>query len=90
MLDLIQHSRMGQAVRAGQHDADSSSTVQSRFDRAGPVPAPAGLDRTRVGRIIRKAFLRQLREQTCRLAAMHARYRPAKGHMRNACRILQY
>ncbi|AQQ30272.1 hypothetical protein A8E95_30190 [Burkholderia cenocepacia] len=58
VLDLIQHSRMGQAVRAGQHDADSSSTVQSRFDRAGPVPAPAGLDRTRVRRIIRKAFLR--------------------------------
>ncbi|RQV52038.1 hypothetical protein DF020_30145 [Burkholderia cenocepacia] len=58
VLDLIQRSRMGQAVRAGQHGADSSSTVQSRFDRAGPVPAPAGLDRTRVGRIIRKAFLR--------------------------------
>ncbi|WP_181035448.1 MULTISPECIES: hypothetical protein [Burkholderia] len=89
MLDFIERSRMGHAVHAGQR-ADSTSTVQSRFDRAGPVPAPAGLDRTRVGRIIRKAFLRKLREQTCRLAAMHARYRPAKGHMRNACRILQY
>ncbi|WP_244097400.1 hypothetical protein [Burkholderia cenocepacia] len=57
MLDLIQRSRMGQAVRAGQHGADSSSTVQSRFDRAGPVPAPAGLDRTRVRRIIRRPFV---------------------------------
>ncbi|NTZ84152.1 hypothetical protein FCJ61_14365 [Burkholderia metallica] len=58
MLDFIQRSRMGQVVRAERRGADSSSTVQSRFDRAGPVPAPAGLDRTRVGRIIRKAFLR--------------------------------
>ncbi|ABB10985.1 hypothetical protein Bcep18194_B0871 [Burkholderia lata] len=47
---------MDQAVRAGQRDADSSSDVQGRFDRAWPMPAPAGLDRTPVGRIIRKTF----------------------------------
>ncbi|NTZ06030.1 hypothetical protein FCJ60_09740 [Burkholderia metallica] len=58
VLDFIQRSRMGHAVRAERRGADSSSTVQSRFDRAGPVLAPAGLDRTRVGRVIRKAFLR--------------------------------
>ncbi|AZQ56582.1 hypothetical protein D5R55_34275 [Burkholderia cenocepacia] len=55
-LAFNQRSRIGPAVRAGQRGADSSSTVQSRFDRAGPVPAPAGSDRTRVGRIIRKPF----------------------------------
>ncbi|WP_241026607.1 hypothetical protein [Burkholderia sp. Se-20378] len=56
MLAFIQFSRMDQAVRAGQRDADSSSAVQGRFDRAWPMPAPAGLDRTPVGRIIRKTF----------------------------------
>ncbi|MEY1590878.1 hypothetical protein AB3K92_18760 [Burkholderia sp. Bmkn7] len=66
---------MDQAVRAGQRDADSSSAVQGRFDRAWPMPAPAGLDRTPVGRIIRKTFRRQLRETTCHLAAMQARCR---------------
>jgi len=88
-LDLIQRSRVGHAVRAGQPGADSSSTVQSRFDRAGPVSAPAGLDRTRVGRMIWKAFLRQLREQTCRLAAMQARYRLDEGRMSNGRCILR-
>ncbi|AXF25112.1 hypothetical protein CUJ89_21135 [Burkholderia pyrrocinia] len=58
VLAFIQFTRMDQAVRAGQRDADSSSTVQGRFDRAGPIPAPAGLDRTPVGRIIRKTFRR--------------------------------
>ena len=80
---------MGPAVRAGQRGADSSSTVQRRFDRAGPVPAPAGLDRTRVARVIRKALLRQLREQTCRLAAMPARYRANEGHVSSGRCILR-
>ncbi|HIC7211202.1 hypothetical protein [Burkholderia stabilis] len=75
MLALIQFTRMGQAVRAGQRDADSPSTVQGGFDRARQNLAPAGLDRTPVGRIIRKTFRRSLREKTCYLAAMQARYR---------------
>ncbi|RXV67738.1 hypothetical protein D1006_21075 [Burkholderia stabilis] len=56
LLAFIQFTRMGQAVRAGQRDADSSSTVQGGFDRARPILAPAGLDRIPVGRIIRKTF----------------------------------
>ncbi|RAQ12999.1 hypothetical protein DPR02_09860 [Burkholderia cepacia] len=57
ILAFIQFIGMDQAVRAGQRDADSSSAVQGRFDRAWPMPAPAGLDRTPVGRIIRKTFV---------------------------------
>lgn len=57
VLAFIQFTRMDQPVRAGQRDADSSSTVQRSIDRAGPVPAPAGLDRTPAGRIIRKPFV---------------------------------
>ncbi|MGC3030103.1 hypothetical protein ACPUER_34105 [Burkholderia sp. DN3021] len=57
MLAFIQFTRMGQPVRAGQRDADSSSTVQRSFDRTGSIPVPAGLDRTPVGRIIRKPFV---------------------------------
>ncbi|AWV02077.1 hypothetical protein DM992_21675 [Burkholderia sp. JP2-270] len=57
VLAFIQFTRMGQPVRAGQRDADSSSTVQGSFDRAGSIPAPAGIDRTPVGRIIRKPFV---------------------------------
>ncbi|OXI30430.1 hypothetical protein CFB89_25025 [Burkholderia sp. AU16741] len=53
VLDFIQRFRMRPAVRSGQRGADSSSTVQRRFDRAGPAPAWGGLDRTRVGRIVR-------------------------------------
>jgi hypothetical protein len=75
VLAFIQFPRMDQAVRAGQRDTDSSSTVQGGFDCAGPMPAPAGLDRTPVGRIFRKPFRRSFREKTCHLAAMQARYR---------------
>ncbi|PRD99458.1 hypothetical protein C6P77_15970 [Burkholderia ambifaria] len=53
---FIPFPRMGQVVRAGQLDADSSSTVQGRIDRAGKTPAPARLIRTTVGRIIGKIF----------------------------------
>ncbi|KAG8153224.1 hypothetical protein BFF94_011685 [Burkholderia catarinensis] len=58
VLAFIQFTRMDQAVRAGQRDADSSSAVQGGFDRAWPMPAPAGLNRTPVVRIIRTTFRR--------------------------------
>ncbi|MGU8078261.1 hypothetical protein [Burkholderia pyrrocinia] len=57
MLVFIQFTRMDQAVRAEQRDTDSSSTVQGSFDRAGPIPVPAGLEPMPVGRIIRKYFV---------------------------------
>ncbi|PQP17737.1 hypothetical protein C5615_14970 [Burkholderia cepacia] len=57
VLVFIQFTRMDQAVRAEQRDTDSSSTVQGSFDRAGPIPVPAGLEPMPVGRIIRKYFV---------------------------------
>lgn len=50
---LFQFIRMGPAVRAGQFDADRSSAVRGRFDCAGYRGAPAGLDRTSIGRNVR-------------------------------------
>lgn len=53
---FFQFIRMGPAVRAGQRDAARPSSVRGRFDRAGYRPAPAGLDRTSIGRIVGTVF----------------------------------
>ncbi|RQZ12931.1 hypothetical protein DIE15_22305 [Burkholderia sp. Bp9031] len=54
VLPFIRFVRKDQAVRAGQLDAESSSTVQGRIDCAGRMPALSRLARTLVGRIARQ------------------------------------
>ena len=82
VLHFIQHSRMRPAVRAGQRGADSSSTVQRRFDRAGPAPVPAGLVRTRVGRLSGRPFFVSSGSRH----VVWLQCRPVIARMKGACR----
>ncbi|RQR73225.1 hypothetical protein DIE11_26565 [Burkholderia sp. Bp9012] len=54
VLPFFRRVRVDRAVRAGQLDPDSTSTVQGRIECAGKMPALGGLARIPIGRIARK------------------------------------